>query len=137
MIRLAIVVEGATELEFVRSLLAPHLLDRGVAATARLLGSHGGNVSVDRLAREMVRYTRPFERVTSLVDLYGFRGRDGASADELEGRVTARSPGCFGAAATPSTSSPISSSTNSRPCCSRTWRRSRACLLRGDRGFCS
>lgn len=87
MIRLAIVAEGSTELEFVRSLLAPHLLGKGVATTDLLLGSHGGNVSVDRLAREMVRYARHFERVTSLVDLYGFRGRDGASADELERRV--------------------------------------------------
>lgn len=84
MIRLAIVAEGATEREFVRSLLAPHLLDRGVIATAPVLG---GNVSVNRLAQEMVNYAPQFERVTSLVDLYRFRGGDGASADELERRV--------------------------------------------------
>ena len=86
MIRLAIVAEGATEQGFVRSLLAPHLLGKGVMATAPLLGS-GGNVSVDRLAREMVGCAPQFERVTSLVDLYGFGGSHGASAGELERRV--------------------------------------------------
>ena len=84
MIRLAIVAEGETEGEFVRSLLAPHLLGRGVIATAPLLG---GGVSIDRLAREMANCASQFERVTSLVDLYRFRGGDGASAGELERRV--------------------------------------------------
>ena len=46
MIRLAIVVEGETEEEFVKSLLAPHLRTRAVAATPHLLG---GNVTVERL----------------------------------------------------------------------------------------
>jgi choline-sulfatase len=50
MIRLAIVVEGETEEEFVKSVLAPHLRTREVEATPHLIG---GNVTVERLASEM------------------------------------------------------------------------------------
>ncbi len=52
MIRLAIVVEGETEEEFVNNLLTPHLRTYGVSATPHPLG---GNVTVERLASEMVK----------------------------------------------------------------------------------
>ena len=42
--RLAIVVEGETEEEFVKSVLAPHLRTREVEATPHLIG---GNVTLE------------------------------------------------------------------------------------------
>lgn len=54
MIRLAISVEGRTEEEFVKNVLADHLRESEVVSTPILLGrargrADGGNVSVDRL----------------------------------------------------------------------------------------
>ena len=72
MIRLAIVVEGETEEEFVKNLLTPHLQTRGVLANPHPLG---GNVTVERLASEMANYFWSYDRVTSLVDYYGFRNK--------------------------------------------------------------
>ena len=72
MIRLAIVVEGRTDEEFVNRVIAPHLRARGVEPTPILIGG-GGNVTVGRLASEIADLFWSFERVTSLVDFYGFR----------------------------------------------------------------
>ena len=43
-----------------------------------------GNVSVQRLARNMADLYHSCNAVTSLVDFYGFRGRGGATIDALE-----------------------------------------------------
>ena len=92
MIRLAIVVEGATEGDFVDGVLAGHLLLSGVAAAAVLIGSSrgrdgGGGVSAARLAGDMARLYYSFDAVSSLVDFYGFQGKGDMSADELESRL--------------------------------------------------
>lgn len=89
MIRLAISVEGQTEEEFVKNLLAPHLREKGVEPTPILLGrargsSAGGNVSVEQLTLEMIYLRRSFDAVTSLVDFYGFRRKGNKTVDELE-----------------------------------------------------
>ena len=89
MIRLAISVEGQTEEEFVKSVLASHLRPLCVEPTAVLIGrarsgSGGGNVSIDSLASDMVNLYRNFDVVTSLVDFYGFRGKNDRTVDELE-----------------------------------------------------
>ena len=84
MIRLAIVVEGETEEEFVTRVLAPHLQPREVDATPH---SIGGNVTVERLAYEMANYFWSYDRVTSLVDFYGFRNRGQVSREDLEARI--------------------------------------------------
>ena len=89
MIRLAISVEGQTEEEFVKNLLAPHLREKGVEPTPILLGSArgrsaGGNVSEEQLALEMKRLSNSFDAVTSLVDFYGFRYKGDRTVDELE-----------------------------------------------------
>ena len=81
MIRLAISVEGETEEAFVKSILANHLRARHVYPTPILLG---GNVSVVSLASEMTRLYWNFDRVTSLVDFYGFRGKGAKSLEQLE-----------------------------------------------------
>lgn len=89
MIRLAISVEGDTEEEFVKHLLANHLRERGIEPTPILLGrargrSRGGDVSPERLESEMAHLRHAFDAVTSLVDFYGFRRRGDRTVDELE-----------------------------------------------------
>ena len=44
----------------------------------------GGNVTTDRMAREMANLFRSFDCVTSFVDFYGFRGKADLSVDQLE-----------------------------------------------------
>ena len=89
LIRLAISVEGQTEEEFVKSVLAPQLQQALVTPTAIRLGRArsgmgGGNVSIDRLALDMARLYPNFDAVTSLVDFYGFRGKGDRTVEELE-----------------------------------------------------
>ena len=81
MIRLAISVEGRTEEEFVNNLLADHLRKRGVESQPILLN---GNVTVERLASDMAKLVWSFDRVTSLVDFYGFRDKNTATPEQLE-----------------------------------------------------
>ena len=86
-------VEGRTEEEFVKTVLAGHLRECEVEPVPILIGrarggSGGGNVSVERLAPEMRDLYRSFDAVTSLVDFYGFRDReDRETVDELENRL--------------------------------------------------
>ena len=84
MIRLAISVEGPTEEEFVNNLLADHLRARGVEPQPILLN---GNVTIERLASDMAKLIWNFDRVTSLVDHYGFRDKDTATPEQLEQRI--------------------------------------------------
>lgn len=93
MIRLAISVEGPTEEEFVKNVLADHLRESEVVSTPILLGrargrADGGNVSVDRLVSEMVYLFNSFDAVTSLVDFYGLRRKGNKTVDELEEDMT-------------------------------------------------
>lgn len=86
--RAAIVVEGDTEEEFIKQVLAPHLIDRGVVADAMKPRSQGGNISADRLARTMAKLSWNFDAVTTLVDFYGFKGKQpGETATDLEERI--------------------------------------------------
>ena len=87
MIRLAIVVEGETEEEFVKLALAEHLRARGVEPYPILPHRRGGNISVDRLAPAMAELIWKFDFVTSLVGFYGFRGKGNATPDDLEQRI--------------------------------------------------
>ena len=86
MIRVAILVEGQTEGEFVKRILSDHLCQKGVLVQDRDLQ---GRVSVHKIAREMCRYCSSFNVVTSLVDYYGFMGKEGATVVDLEKRVEA------------------------------------------------
>ena len=90
MIRLAISVEGQTEEEFVKRILASHLRTRNVEPTpirlgrAHGTGQGGGNVTAERLTQEMARLYLSFDAVTSLVDFYGFRDKGNRAVEELE-----------------------------------------------------
>ena len=82
MIRLAISVEGPTEEEFVSRLLVDHLRSKGIETRPVSLG---GNVTVGRLAQEMVNlFWQRYHFVTSLIDFYGFRDKDDRTKCELE-----------------------------------------------------
>lgn len=89
MIRLAVVVEGYTEKEFVTRFLGRHLGESGIAATPIVLGvgrrGRDGNVTAGKMARDMALLYWKFDFVTSLVDYYGFRGKGERTVEELEG----------------------------------------------------
>lgn len=89
MIRLGVVCEGQTEVEFVKTCLLPHLLAHQVEAVPRLLqapsGRHrGGRVTVERLANFLAHEYPAFHRLTTLVDFYGFQDRAGRDRATLE-----------------------------------------------------
>ena len=92
MIRLAIVVEGETEAEFVKQVLARHLYNCGVISDAimpRRRGiTSGGALPVNQLASHMYKLCWNYDFVTSFFDLYGFPGRpSGESVEDLERRI--------------------------------------------------
>ena len=86
-IRLAISVEGETEVDFVNIVLAPHLRGKGVEPIPILPHSRGGNIRVDRVASAMAELFWSFDHVTSLVDFYGFMDKDNDSPSQLEHRI--------------------------------------------------
>ncbi len=84
MIRLAMSVEGDTEVEFVKRVLANCLISKGVEPIPISLN---GNVTVERLSSEMAKLVWGFDYVTSLVDFYGFSDKGLATVEELEERI--------------------------------------------------
>ena len=89
MIRVCIVCEGPTEVEFVKCCLTPHLLDYNVNAYPAIVqapsGRHrGGRVTVERLARFISHEYCAADRLTTLVDYYGFQGAGGRTRQALE-----------------------------------------------------
>ena len=84
MTRLAIIVEGPTEIEFVNKVLSPYLSERGVYPYPNSLD---GDVRLPRLASRMAQLLHSHDRVTSLVDFYGFTRPNAASPDELQNRI--------------------------------------------------
>lgn len=84
MSRLGMLVEGPTEVEFVKRVLARSLLDHGVVVTPV---SMDGNVTRDRMARELADLLHSFDAVTSFVDFYGFRDKADLTVDRLERAV--------------------------------------------------
>ena len=92
MIRVCIVCEGQTEVEFVKCCLAPHLLNHQAEAFPSLLransGRHrGGRVTVERLITFMSNQYHHADRITTLVDFYGFQDRAGKTRCELENEI--------------------------------------------------
>ncbi len=87
MIRLAIAVEGETEEEFVKNVLARHLRTTGVEPQPIPLG---GNITVSKLASAIAKLQWDFDRVTSLVDFYGFRDKGTDTLEQLEQRISRR-----------------------------------------------
>ncbi len=91
-IRVLIVCEGQTEGSFVKTCLAPVLAMHGVQVSPSLLKTRpgkqgGGNVTLSRLGRHLANEYPNFDYLTTLVDLYGFRDRQGRNRAELEDAI--------------------------------------------------
>lgn len=94
MIRVCIVCEGQTEVEFVKSCLTPYLLHSQVLAFPSLLqapsGNHrGGRVTVERLIKFMRHQYHQTDRITTLVDFYGFQDAGHRNRAQLEADILA------------------------------------------------
>lgn len=88
MVRLAVSVEGQTEERFIKEVVAPHLQDREIYTAPVLLGRSGGSVSIPRVRKDLTKLLRSFDRVTTLYDFYGFKGKDKAESKEsLERKI--------------------------------------------------
>lgn len=89
MIRVCVVCEGPTEANFVQQCLIPHLAKFEVYVYASVLRSpsgnkKGGNVTIERMAKHLSHEYHSFNRLTTLVDFYGFKDRGGRSRAEVE-----------------------------------------------------
>ena len=82
MVRLAISVEGLTEERFIQRVVAPYLQYRGIYAEPIQLGHKGGDVYLPRIKKELNNLANSFDKVTTLYDFYGFRGKDAAESKE-------------------------------------------------------
>ncbi len=88
MVRLAISVEGPTEERFIQKVLVSYLQNKGIYAVPVLLGNNGGDVSLSRIKKDLNKLARSFDKVTTLYDFYGFRGRSKAESKEtLEQKI--------------------------------------------------
>lgn len=87
MTRLAIVVEGQTEEEFVKQIIAPELASSNTVVEAININ---GDVRTSTLAKEMGILYETNDHVTSLVDLYEYTNRNKRSKLELENAITER-----------------------------------------------
>ena len=90
--RLCVVCEGQTEAEFVGKCLAPHLQEHNLLVFASILqaksGNHrGGRVTIERLGKQLACEYHDVDRITTLVDYYGFQDRTGRERSELESAI--------------------------------------------------
>ncbi len=89
-VRVAVSVEGTTERAFVKEVLQPYLIQRSIYLFPKPMN---GNVSLDTIRRDVVALLKNHDYVTTLCDLYGFKGRNGKSAPDLEAEI-AEKLGC-------------------------------------------
>lgn len=88
MVRLAVSVEGVTEEHFVNRMLAPHLQGREIYVVPSLLGEDGGDVSLPRVREDLNSLAGQFDKVTTMYDFYGFKGKKpGETKHDLEQRI--------------------------------------------------
>ena len=86
MVRLAISVEGQTEEIFITRLILPFLQQHGIFDVHTI--SINGDVSIPRVRRELNTLATSFDKVTTLYDFYGFRGKDSTETKEtLENKI--------------------------------------------------
>lgn len=85
MVRIGISVEGLTEERFVKVVLAPYLLTKGILMTPI---NKKGNISVDSVKAELQTLVKTFEFVTTLYDFYGFKKKNqNETKESLERRI--------------------------------------------------
>jgi len=85
MIRLGISTEGATEREFVNKVLRPHLSPFNITTTAIDMR---GNVSLDKIRGILPPLLGGYDRVSTLYDFYGFKGRELRTVTQLEAAIS-------------------------------------------------
>ncbi len=73
MVRVGISVEGETEEQFVKQVLASHLEERDVFAVPKTMR---GGVSLARVRVQLKSIAYGFDYVTTFYDFYGFQGKD-------------------------------------------------------------
>ena len=73
MVRLAISVEGLTEVRFIQMVMVPYLQALRIYAVPLQLGRNGGDVFLPRIGKDLNRLANSFDKVTTLYDFYGFR----------------------------------------------------------------
>ncbi len=57
--------------------MVPYLQNRSINAVPLLLDRSGGDVYLPRIKRELTHLAKSFDKVTTLYDFYGFRGKAG------------------------------------------------------------
>jgi hypothetical protein len=124
MIRICVICEGPTEVDFVNRCLEPYLRPSGVSVYGTVLsarsGRHrGGRVTVDRLAHKISLHYGEADRVSTLVDFYGFQDRAGRTRAQLEADIAAAAR-AITTGYDPAMCGPMCRCMNSRACCSPT-----------------
>jgi hypothetical protein len=93
MIRVAISVEGQTEMEFCKKVLTPFLRNYDIELTPIVVATSrdkcgtkhkGGCINIDRIKSEVTKLLHSFEYVTTFYDFYRFNNRPADDIDELE-----------------------------------------------------
>jgi hypothetical protein len=93
MIRIAISVEGPTEMEFCKKVLTPffrnyniEMIPVTICTSKDKCGrkSKGGSVNIDRIKNEVLKLLPSHDYVTTLYDFYGFSKRPTDDVNELE-----------------------------------------------------
>lgn len=92
MIRLCVICEGHTEAEFVTSCLEPHLRAFNVMAYPSLLKTRpgkqgGGAVTVQRVVQHLRHEYHHSDRITTLLDFYGFGQASERTRAQLEAEI--------------------------------------------------
>ncbi len=97
MTRVAVVVEGQTEKEFIKRIVAPYLRKMSSRVWIEPVLLHkaryrqgGGNVTVGAIVRDLKLLLHSYDAVTTLVDFYGFKNKDNNTADQLAELVRER-----------------------------------------------
>ncbi|WKW41884.1 DUF4276 family protein [Kosakonia cowanii] len=90
--RVCVVCEGQTEVEFIKSCVAPYLYTENYSIYPSIIqapsGRHrGGRVTVERLVDFMRHQYHEADRITTFVDFYGFQDANGRTAAQLENDI--------------------------------------------------
>ncbi len=85
MVRVGISVEGLTEERFFKKVIVPHFESMGIYITPVDIG---GDVSIQRVTKELRPLARSFDRVSTFYDFYGFKKKNlGETKDTLENKI--------------------------------------------------
>lgn len=92
MMRVCVVCEGQTEVEFILKCVSSYLNSQRFMVYPAILqapsgGHRGGRVTVDRLVAFMNCQYHEADRITTFVDFYGFQDANGRSASQLENAI--------------------------------------------------